>query len=441
MANLSITDLPVVTTPNQSDIIPYINIATSTTCKITLNDAIKAAGALPAKASNYIYVPSSNNALTNGTSLLDAYTTGKTLTPGGSALSSTNRVSIILDPGNYNLGSSSLTLDTQYIDIIGLTKEASHVTITSSNGTSTIIQTANDVRSIGYTIKNTGGAGGWKPSNNLTLTYLENIIFTVDQISSNIILSGTFKNCKATNSVNNGGGFVGSYGIASGTFIDCTGTNTGTNGGGFVGYSGTASGTFTNCTGSNTGASGGGFVGQFGVASGTFTNCSGTNTNTGINGGGFAGREGIASGIFINCSGSNTASSGGVFTGWSGIISGTFTNCIGTNTGEAGGGFVGPGTVSGTFINCTGTNTGAYGGGFAGQSSTVLGTFINCTGTNTNVTGGGFLGYLSYARARFINCISTDLTLPTLTNSGDATKPACYINCFDGSGNLVNGSA
>jgi hypothetical protein len=44
-------------------------------------------------------------------------------------------------------------------------------------------------------------------------------------------------------------------------------------------------------------------------------------------------------------------------------------------------------------------------------------------------------------RGQFINCISTDTTLPALTNSGVSTKPACYINCLDSSGNLVNGSA
>jgi hypothetical protein len=451
MADLSITDLPVITTPSPGDILPYNNTVGSSviTSKITLSGAIQAAGALPLQAANYIFVPVTNNALTNGTNLLNAYTTSKTLAPGGLALSSSNRVSIILPPGNYNLGSSSLTLDTQYVDIIGLTKEAGHVTITSSNGTSSIIQTANNVRCIGFTIKNTGNAGGWKPSSNLTLTYWENIIFTVDQTNSSIVLSGTFKNCQATNSVNNGGGFVGSYGTASGTFTNCTGSNSGNGGGGLVGYSGIASGTFTNCTGSNTGiAGGGGFVGGNGTASGTFTNCTGT--NTGSLGSGFAGTQGNASGVFNNCTGSNSGVQGGGFAGRYASASGTFINCTGSNSGTSGGGIVGPGGptfngASGTFINYTGSNSGDTGGGFAGLGGNVIGSFFNCTGINTNSTGAG-ITVNGAIYAHFVNCRTTDTVLPTLYATSFLIqylnlKPACYVNCFDASGNLVNGSA
>jgi hypothetical protein len=419
-----------------------------TTSKITLSNAVQAAGALPSQAANYIYVPVTDNASTNGTNLLNAYATGKTLTPSTSALSSTNRVSIILPPGNYDLGSSSLTLDTQYVDLVGLTKEAGHVTITSSNGTSSIIQTANDVRCIGFTIKNTGNAGGWKPSSNLTLTYWENIIFTVDQIASNITLSGTFKNCQATNSVNNGGGFVGSYGTASGTFTNCTGSNTGNNGGGFSGYFSIASGVFTDCTGSNTGANGGGFAGQINDISGTFTNCTGS--NTGQYGGGFGGYSTSLIGTFINCTGSNTGNVGGGFAGNSSNASGTFHNCTGLNSGGSGGGFVAAyyknfinDTITGKLFNCTGSNTGTNGGGFVGIYGVIQGKLFNCTGSNTGTNGGGFVGQNGSVCGAFFNCRSTDTKLPALisglTNTGSTIK--CYVNCFDASGNLVNGSA
>ena len=74
----------------------------------------------PAIAANYITVTVTNNSVNNGTNLLQAYTKAKTTLPNGNALSATNRLAIILPPAIYDLGTQSLILDTQYIDIIGL---------------------------------------------------------------------------------------------------------------------------------------------------------------------------------------------------------------------------------------------------------------------------------------------------------------------------------
>jgi hypothetical protein len=440
MAESRIINLPYNTTPLASDIFPVVSLSSGSTNQISLSGAMLAANILTLKAANYIYVTISNNASANGINLLNTYTTAKTLTPCGSALSTTNRVSIILPPATYNLQTSALSLNTQYIDIVGLTKEASHVVLTSTNATATVIQTANDVRCIGLTINDTGAGYGWAPSSNLSLTYWENIIFGSINASN---LSGTFKNCTGSNNALNDGGFVRISGTISGTFTNCTGSNTGGSGGGFVGRGGTASGRFINCIGSNTGANGGGgFAGAYGTASGTFNNCIGLNTGGGA--GGFVGTVGTASGTFTNCKGSNTSSSNdsGGFAGYQGIASGTFYNCTGSNTSTEGGGFAGRnGSASGAFYNCIGSNTALSGSGFAGSTGTVSGRFINCIGSNTGANGGGFVGPNGISSGTFTNCTSTDLTLPALTNSGDVSKPACYINCLDGSGRLVNGSA
>jgi hypothetical protein len=440
MPGVRIPNLPTATSPLSSDVFPIVS--NNTTGQVSFFNAATSVALTNTASPNYVFVSVSDNAVANGSNLLNAYATACTFTPNASALSSTNRAVVFLPSANYNLGSSSLNLRSQYVDIVGLTRDASHVNITSSSSTATISQTANDIRVIGLTVSNIVSAAGWSPSSNLSLTYWENVTFS--SISANN-LSGTFKNCKSTNSIESQGGFVKASGTASGTFIDCTGANTGGfDGGGFVGQYGTASGTFTNCTGTNLTNSGGGFVGGSGLASGTFYTCTGV--NSGASGGGFVGNMGIASGNFYNCTGTNSGDFGGGFVGYSSVgnadASGNFYNCTGTNTGTKGGGFVGMfGRLTGRFFNCTGTNTGTDGGGLTGYSCRPSGTFINCIGVNTGTGGRGLFGPYATVQATVINCTTTDATLPALINSGVAAKPACYINCLDGSGNLVNGSA
>jgi len=414
--------------------------------------------------SSYIIVPVTDNTSSNGTNLLSAYT--GTFTPNASALSSTNRAVLILPPATYNLGPSSLKLNREYIDIVGLTKDASHVTITSSNSAATIQQTANDVRCIGFTVNNSiitspGSSStgeiiypaGWAPANNLNLTYWENVTFSSIKASN---ISGYFKNCKSTNTAYVGGGFVGSEigsSVISGTFDTCTGINDitpvrfstpGQLGGGFFsGYGTIASGKFINCTGTNFADFGGGFGGFGCIVTGTFINCTGTSNNGSYSGGFFGGTTEIRdTSQLVNCRGTcNGGDRGGGFAGQGCTNYGTFMNCIGINSSTNGGGFIGQeSTPFGTFINCTGTNSGVNGAGFFGQTG-FFGMLIGCIGSSNN--GYGFKsGLVPYENSGMvINCTFSDTTLPSLTNSGDSTKPACYINCLDGSGRLVNGSA
>ncbi len=53
-----------------------------------------------------------------GTNLAAAYTAACALTPGGEALSRTNRAYVLLPPGGYDVVAATLTLDTQYVDLI-----------------------------------------------------------------------------------------------------------------------------------------------------------------------------------------------------------------------------------------------------------------------------------------------------------------------------------
>ena len=310
-----------------------------------------------------IVVETTASATTNGINLLAAYAAAKALTPNGAALSATNRASVIIPPGVYDLGSGEgytpLTLDTEFVDLIGLTsdRKSQHIKGTPpATNSGVIVQTADDVHVSNLYVKiltevesanwNDTDSAAYFPSTSLSNTVVDNCQFDGQDGSNNegprlfsmrlyIEYSGTFNNCT-------GGDYsFGGGGTASGTFNSCTGGADA-----FGGYEGTASGTFTNCTGGDFA-----FGGYGGTASGTFTNCTG----------------------------------GGVAFGGGGTASGTFTNCTGGDYSFGGGG----GTASGTFTNCTG---GDY--SFGGDGGTLSGQLYYCrltTGSFQTLAEGGKL--------------------------------------------------
>jgi len=297
-----------------------------------------------------VNVKLTDSAVTNGQNLVDAYNYAKTLTPNGAALSATNRVSIIIQPGNYTLA-AELAIDTQFVDLIGLGAQklergAIPAVIIGEN---TLNVTANDVRVQGISV----GTQEFKIGNSLPLQRFEDCTGGDYSFGGFQTASGTFTNCTGGNYSFAGGG------TASGTFVNCTGGD-----GSFAGV-GTASGTFVNCSGTTS-------FGYGSIASGTFTNCTGESYSFG--------GLGTVSGTFTNCTGGY-----GSFGGEGGTLSGTFTNCTGGNNSFGAFG----GTASGTFINCSAGNFGF--GGFG----TASGKFYNCriTGSTgfTTVTGVGLM--------------------------------------------------
>jgi len=291
-------------------------------------------------SANYVTVKVTDNAIVNGNNLLAAYSLAKTTLPNGAALSTVNRLAVILPAAKYDLGTQSLILDTQYIDIIGSTSDREKHHIKNNIGApnrGTVQQTANDVKLYNLKIENSNTTyspaynstdpAAYFPNTNLNLTYVENVLFTSNSINTWTMrmameYSGTFKDCSGGDY-----SFSGDYGTASGTFIDCSGGYAS-----FAGSDAQASGTFINCT------SGDYSFGGYGTASGNFTNCTGT-------GGSFGGGGGTASGDFKDCTGGVSSFGGG-----GGIASGDFKDCTGGNSSFGGGG----GTASGNFTNCTG---------------------------------------------------------------------------------------
>jgi len=258
-------------------------------------------------SANYITVKVTDDAITNGNNLLAAYALAKTKLPNGASLSSSNRLVILLPVAKYDLGTKSLTLDTQYIDIVGSTSDRSKHYITSNVGVisrGTVQQTANDVDLFNLTIENSNttntistfsdtNPAAYFPNTNLNLTYIENVLFTSNSSSAwsmriAIQYSGTFKDCTGGTS-----SFGSQTGTLSGTFINCTGGNYSFGGGVIAG--GTLTGIFTNCIGGNYAFASTQF-GSGGSISGIFTNCTGGNFS-------FRANTTFHNGNFVNCKG------------------------------------------------------------------------------------------------------------------------------------------
>jgi len=298
--------------------------------KITGQEIIDAvSGGL--EGTQYVFVAANGTDVQNASELTAAYVTAQGMSP-----SSTNRITIIAAPGNYNF-SPNFIMSAPWVDLVSLDGNRSIV----FNGTGTIQITANDVFVKGVDV----GTLQFKIANSLPALRVENCSGGDDSFAGGGTASGVFTNCTG------GEGSFGGNGTSSGTFINCSGSNYSFGGGS------EASGTFTNCTGGygsfgGNGTSSGTFTdciggddsfGMSGLASGTFTDCIGGNFS-------FGGNYGTASGVFTNCT-------GGEFSfGMSGLASGTFTNCTGGY-----GSFAAGGTASGVFTNCTG-GEGAFGG-------------------------------------------------------------------------------
>jgi hypothetical protein len=366
----------------------------------------------------YIIVRPEPSATANGANLRVAYTYAKAFTPNTAALSATNRATVILLPGRYDLGTTRLNLDTDFVDIIGLTDTPEQVVITSAvvlSDSGTVYQTANDVKIKGVTIDRTGtpqGSGAGRTAayfpfpkataittwsgDGTTMTIAANGhglqngdsvrisgsgnssvdgVFTVTRIDDNsfsypstVNAAGSIgtaterfnltniENCVFSGDNSSGMRLITEY---SGTYRRCVG-GAGSFSGVITGSGANASGLFEDCT-----ATSGSFGGSNGSASGTFTRCSASSASFGS----------TASGVFTDCTAEATSFGGQA----GGSASGTFLRC--TVNGAGFGSSSSGGNATGTFTDCTLTNTLSYGGTFTGTMRRCR--FV-CTGTNNN---------------------------------------------------------
>jgi hypothetical protein len=151
----------------------------------------------PLKGNNYIVVYGNLlNTFSNGKELVDKLAFAKTLTPNGQLLSDTNRMTVLVAPGKYDVD-FTLEMDTPYVDLISLTGDAD-VFLTSLNGAgdTAIKVTTSDIKIKGFNLTEQGNniiiEGAY--SNN----YFENIIGSGGSFSNGTFggqVAGNFKNC------------------------------------------------------------------------------------------------------------------------------------------------------------------------------------------------------------------------------------------------------
>jgi hypothetical protein len=323
-----------------------------------------------------------------GDNLITKYNEAKALTPRGSAKSATNRASLIVMPGTYPL-SAELTVDTQFVDIIGLGSQTKKPAVLLT--TNTINVTANDVRVQGISV----GDQNFKIADNKPLQIIENCVgngmfsfggYDLFSGGSQLTISGTFIGCSSSGMWSFGGANT-----VSGRFIDCEGDQSS-----FGGSGGIVSGYFERCVGGNNSFGGGGLV------SGTFLYCIGGSTSFGGGGGGPAFGPHTdtpqASGVFKYCSAGNGSFGGGIL--YAGIASGIFLYCNASDSSF--GGFGSGSLASGTFKYCTGGLRCFCSGG----GSIASGYFEYCTGGNSSFA--GVDGLRGDTTGTFNHCIAGD---------------------------------
>jgi hypothetical protein len=384
----------------------------------------------------------------NGDDIIAKYNEAKALTPNGAVKSNTNRATLIIMPGIYDL-SANLDVDTQFVDIVGLGSVKLDVgcvpAVTFAGNTINI--TANNIHVKGISV----GTQSFKVSSGLNFLILEDCLggdysFCTGGGGESVVLSSTLVNCKAGNNsfgvggldigggagsatiagdltnciagdgsfaVGGGNGHIwsGGTGTISGILTNCiSGVNSfavGTNGSDGGSGGGTISGTLTNCiawdgsfaiAGSSAYANGGD-----GTVSGVLTDCKAGNNSFGIGGYGPGGGTGIVSGTLIDCSGGNNCfgiAGGGNpdinGSGGSGVVSGTLTNCkAGDNSFGIGGDSTksfgqSAGVVSGTLTSCV-AGAGSFGVGYDGyEQPTGSGSVISGKLYFTRLTAGTF---------------------------------------------------
>jgi hypothetical protein len=95
-----------------------------------------------------------------GDDLLAKYTAAKALTPGGNAKSATNRAALIIYPGTYDIDDGTLTIDTDFVDVIGLGSGKWSPSVYVDSTTSAISFGGEDVRVVGLFSSNSSATAG-----------------------------------------------------------------------------------------------------------------------------------------------------------------------------------------------------------------------------------------------------------------------------------------
>lgn len=325
----------------------------------------------------------------NGTAFEAAYAAATQLTPGGNALSSTNRAAVIIPPGQYNL--ADFALDAEFVDLIAMFPQPGKLPTGWSPGddlaagdwqghsttfygaseefSGVLVQQADDVRMLGFAINNTRSQLGLQDAHGLSIEATNN--------APSLYIDMTFWH---TGSAGKDSGGVQSDGHFDGTWIRCV------NGGG---------GGFRPHIASETAEM---RASMFDCVAGTYSY------------GGDGNGAGSVGALFVRCLGGGQCF---MACGANGTPIDADTLCIDC---EAGDDSYGIGVlVEGTFIRCRGKQAcfGATVGGI-GQEGIFAGYAEDCTagqgsfGGRGSWTGGSASDDVGEMRGEVVRCISTD---------------------------------
>lgn len=260
------------------------------------------------QGTQYILVSAKGVDTENALELQTAYNQAKTMSP-----SSTNRITIIAAPGNYNFNTGSFDMDTPFIDLVSFDGNKS-IIFNAPLQSSAILGSIN-IQSDNVFVKGVNVLSkNFSIGDNLPNIVIENCkggdYSFGGSSGSPIIVNGTIINCE---------GGIRSFcanGDAAGTFINCVGKDQS------FGYQGDTSGKFKDCVG------GQGSFSYEGSAVGIFERCIGGILSFG------GGSLGEAFGTFINCQGDDGSFGGdNVFNGelyYCRLTAGTFNTTNGT---------------------------------------------------------------------------------------------------------------
>lgn len=124
-ATLTATATAAVTLSNP---VTVDELQLGTTPTINIDSTVAVSGLMGLTEGYYVIVEPTTTAADNGTALAAAYTTAKAY----AGLGIDTRATVLLPPGHYTLA-SELAMDTQYVDIAGLTRDPRHVVIDGNN--------------------------------------------------------------------------------------------------------------------------------------------------------------------------------------------------------------------------------------------------------------------------------------------------------------------
>ncbi len=458
-------------------------------------DGLDASDFMNSSSSSYVMVETTDDPSINGLNLLAAYAEARLIrmTPSEVPLAEENRLAVIVPPGQYYLGTGQLEMDTEKVDLVGLTtlSKNQHIFgLSNGAGTGVLRQTANDVKienlflellpndhelHLGDTLSSGMGddlddqdPAAYFPDSDTTGTVVRNCRFRSQVLDDEgnpgsglamrvgIEYSGRYEDCSgdygivhldASYNQNNDIWFgFGFKGKASGTFKSCSAFAYS------FGAEGEASGTFNDCL--TVGCS----FGYNGRANGEFKGCSGGIYSFGYQDDtpqiedvqkeiDFPDPYSGASGRFIDCTGGDSCfgtggNASGLFIncfgeqycfGTGGQASGTFINCAASNES-----FGADGEASGDFTECTGGD-----GSFGGSDGVASGVFNSCVGGDVSFGADG------EASGIFNYCVAGDYSFGASDGSGppvmkityDSLASGTFSNCIAGDASFGNGGS